>query len=118
MSTAYSLKNFDLFELSKKLVLAAYKLTGALPPEEKTNLTQYVRHAALSAHISVAQGAFLKKRKRRKKFMREARNSLIVIDAAVDVLIETGLVQAEAATEVQQLSSTCYGLLLRLKKEN
>lgn len=118
MTGTYSIKNFDLFELSKKLVLAAYALTGNLPPEEKTSLTQYIRQAALSTHLSVAQSAFLKKNKRRRKFSREAMNALIVIDAAVDVLIETGLAKAEATNEVQQLSSTCYGLLSRLKKEN
>ena len=118
MQTTYSLKSFDIFELSKKLVLACYALTSHLPAEEKTNLTQYIRNAALSTHISVAQGAFLKKKKARKKFLQEAKNALVVIDAAVDVLIETGLAKTEATTDVQQLSSTCYQLLERLKKEN
>ena len=118
MQTTYSLKSFDIFELSKKLVLSCYSLTGTLPAEEKTALTQYIRNAALSAHISVAQGAFLKKKKRRKRFLQDAKNSLVVIDAAVDVLIETGLAKAETTTEVQQLSSTCYQLLQRLRKEN
>ncbi|HVF98110.1 MAG TPA: four helix bundle protein [Flavisolibacter sp.] len=112
-----SLKSFDIFELSKKLVVACYALTANLPPEEKTALTQYIRSAALSAHLSIAQGAFLKKKKRRKSFFRSAKNSLVVIDAAVDVLIETGLAQAEATNDVQQHSSTCYSLLSRLKKE-
>ena len=117
MST-YSLKSFDIFELSKKLVVACYALTANLPPEEKTALTQYIRNAALSAHLSVTQGAFLKKKKRRKKFFRRAKNSLVIIDAAVDVLVETGLAKTEATNDVQQLSSTCYGLLQRLKKRN
>jgi len=118
MAGTYSLKSFDIFELSKKLVLACYTLTGGLPPEEKTALTQYIRHAALSAHISVAQGASLKKKKARKKFLQDAKNALLIIDAAVDVLVETGLVKAEETNEVQQLSSTCYQLFGRLKKEN
>lgn len=117
MPVTYSLKSFDSFELSKKLVIACYALTANLPPEEKTNLTQYIRHAALSAHVSIAQGVFLKKKKARKKFLREAKNSLVIIDAAVDVLIETGFAKADDTTEVQQLSSTCYGLLDRLKKD-
>ncbi|WP_172623154.1 four helix bundle protein [Flavisolibacter ginsenosidimutans] len=118
MQGTYSLKSFDIFELSKKLVLACYALTGTLPSEEKTALTQYIRHAALSAHISIAQGAFLKKKKARKKFLQDAKNALLIIDAAVDVLVEAGLVKAEETNEVQQLSSTCYQLLGRLKKEN
>jgi four helix bundle protein len=118
MAGTYSLKSFDIFELSKKLVLACYSLTGVLPAEEKTNLTQYIRNASLSAHISIAQGAFLKKKKARRKFLKEAKNALIIIDAAVDVLIEVGFVKAETTNDVQQLSSTCYGLIDRLKTEN
>lgn len=118
MQSTYSLKSFDVFDLSKKLVLACYALTGNLPADEKTNLTQYIRHAALSAHVSIAQGAFLKKAKARKIYIRDAMNALIVIDAAVDVLVETGLTKAEATNEVQQLSSVCYQLLVRLKKDN
>lgn len=117
MQGTYSSKGFDIFELSKKLVLACYSLTGRLPAEEKTNLTQYIRNAALSAHINMTQGAFLKKKKLRKKFFSSAKNSLVVIDAAVDVLIEVGFAKPEETTEVQQLSSTCYQLLDRLKKD-
>jgi four helix bundle protein len=117
MSGTYSFKSFDIFELSKKLVLACYSLTANLPSEEKTNLTQYIRNAALSAHINITQGAFLKKKKAKKKFMAGAKNSLVIIDAAVDVLVEVGLVKEEDTNEVAQLSSTCYQLLDRLKKE-
>src|SRR5215204_3164268 len=117
MSGTYSLKSFDIFELSKKLVVACYALTGNLPKEEQTNLTQYIRNAALSAHISITQGSFRKKKKEKKRYLKEAKNSLIIIDAAVDVLVEVGLVKEPDTNEVMQLSSTCYQLLERLKKE-
>jgi four helix bundle protein len=117
MSGTYSLKSFDIFELSKKLVIACYALTSNLPTEEKTNLVQYLRNAALSVHINITQGAFLKKKKARKGFMKAAKNSLVVIDAAVDVLIEVGFVKEADTNEVIQLSSACYQLIDRLKKE-
>ena len=117
MGGTYSLKSFDIFELSKKLVIACYTLTSNLPPEEKTNLTQYIRNAALSAHINITQGAFLKKKKAKKKLMMATKNSLIIIDAAVDVLVEVGLIKEDQTNEVMQLSSTCYQLIDRLKKE-
>ena len=117
MSDTYSFKGFDIFEFSKKLVIACYALTATLPAEEKTNLTQYIRNAALSAHLSITHGAFLKKKKARKKYIRSAKNSLVIIDAAIDVLIEVKLIREQDTTEVMQLSSTCYQLLDRLQKE-
>ena len=112
-----SLKNFDIFDLSKKLVVACYSLTASLPPGERTNLTQCIRNAALSAHLKILQCTFLKKKKGKKKLIRDAKNSLVVIDAAVDVLIEVKLVSDPQTAEVMQLSSTFYQLLDRLKKE-
>lgn len=97
--------------------MACYTLTAALPKEEKTNLTQYIRNAALTAHINIVQGAFLKKKKAKERFLTGAQHSLVVIDAAVDVLIEVGLATEEDTTEVIALSSQCYELLDRLKKE-
>jgi four helix bundle protein len=117
MSGTYSLKSFDIFALSKKLVIACYALTEGLPKEEKTALTQYIRNSALTAHLNITQGAFLKKKKAKKKFLQAAQNSLVVIDAALDVLVEVGLVKEEETTEVVELSSACYQLLDRLKKE-
>ena len=117
MSGTYSIKGFDIFELSKKLVIACYALTGNLPAEEKTNLTKYIRHAALSVHINLTQGSFSKKKKAKRKGVTEAKNSLVIIDAAVDVLVEVGLVKPQETNEVMQLSSTIYQLLDRLKKQ-
>jgi len=117
MSETYSLNGFDIFALSKKLVVACYTLTANLPKEEKTNLTQYIRNAALAAHINIVQGAFLKRKKAKERFLTGAQHSLVVIDAAVDVLIEVGLAKEEDTIEVIELSSQCYELLDRLKKE-
>lgn len=117
MGGTYSLKSFDIFSLSKKLVVACYSLTNSLPPEEKTSLSQYIRNAALSTHINITEGAFLKKRKAKKKRMMAAKNSLVILDAAVDVLVEVGLVKEEETNEVMQLSSTCYQFIDRLEKE-
>lgn len=117
MSRTSTFKPFDILDLSKKLVVAAYALTANLPAEEKTNLTLYLRNAALKVHINCVEGAFLKRKKKKKKSVREAKNSLVIIDTVVDVLIELSLVKEEATTELMQLSSTCYQLLGRLKKD-
>ncbi|MDQ6608407.1 MAG: four helix bundle protein [Bacteroidota bacterium] len=110
------LKPFDILELSKKLVVACYSLTSSLPPEEITNLTLYIRNGALTVHINSVQATFAKKKKARKKFIKVSKNSLVIIDASIEALLEVGLVKEEATTEVMQLSSVCYQQLDRLKR--
>lgn len=107
-------KGLEVYNLSKKLVVACYELTHELPPEEKTNFAKYIRTAALSLHVNVAQGAFLKSKKR-KKFIKAAQNALIIIDAATEILVEVNMATQEQIDVVTTLSSSCYQLLDELE---
>lgn len=104
-STGY--KSLELYNLSKKLVIACYELTHELPCEEKANFTRYIRTAALNLHVNIAQGVFLKPRKR-KKFIRNAKNALIIIDAATEILVELRFATQEQIDVITALSSSCY----------
>lgn len=103
-------KSLEVYNLSKKLVIACYELTHELPAEEKTNFTRYIRTAALNLHVNVAQGVFLKSKKR-KKFTRNAKNALIIIDAATEILVELNFATQEQTDVVISLSSSCYQML-------
>jgi hypothetical protein len=58
----------------------------------------------------VAQGIFLKPKKR-KKFIRNAKNALIVIDAATEILVELRFATQEEVDVITSLSSSLYQLL-------
>ncbi|HWI92011.1 MAG TPA: four helix bundle protein [Flavisolibacter sp.] len=100
-------KNLEVYNLSKRLVIACYELTHELPSEEKTNFTRYIRTAALSLHVNIAQGVFLKSKKR-KKFVRAAKNALIIIDAATEILVELNFATQDQIDVITSLSSSCY----------
>lgn len=117
MPGQHAYKSLDVYDLSKKLVVACYALTHDLPAEEKTSLSHFIKTAALSAYVNITQGAFLKNKKQKKKFIRKAQTALVVIDAATEVLVEVHLATEKQATEVVQLSSSCYQLLNDLKKD-
>lgn len=106
-------KGLEVYNLSKKLVVACYELTHELPVEEKTNFTRYIRRAALNLHVNIAQGAFLKSKKR-KKFIRAAKNELVIIDAATEILVELKMATQEQVDVLTTLSSSCYQLLNQL----
>lgn len=107
-----------LFTSSRKLVLSCYALTQDLPAEEKANLVFYIRNAALTAHLSVSQGMFSKKGKAKRKLLLQAKNAYIVIDAAVEILVELQLVPEAQTTEVLDLVSDCYSQTESLLKQN
>jgi four helix bundle protein len=107
MPKATGYKSLEVYNLSKKLVIACYELTHELLNEEKTNFSRYIRTAGLSLHVNVAQGVFLKSKKR-KKFIRNAKNALIVIDAATEILVELRFATQEEVDVITSLSSSLY----------
>lgn len=114
MPKLHAYKSLELYNLSKKLTVACYSLTHDLPAEEKTNLTSYLRNAALTIHLQVTQGAFLRSKKKKKKHIKSAENALIIIDALMEILVEVGFIKEEQTNEIISLSSTCYRLLEEL----
>ncbi|HEU4469732.1 MAG TPA: four helix bundle protein [Flavisolibacter sp.] len=104
------LKNLELYDLSKKLVISCYALTHDLPESERTNFTRYIRSAALQAHLSIARKGFGKSKKR-KKPLAKALQALVVIDAAIEILVELGMSTAEEVKATTDLSAACRQLL-------
>jgi hypothetical protein len=118
MNVPVSHKRLDIYLSSKKLVLACYSLAQNLPPEEKANLSFYLRNAALKAHLALSQGVFLKKTKARQRLLLQAKTAFIIIDAVMDVLVDVGFAKDEETAEITELSSTCYQQVVDLLKES
>jgi four helix bundle protein len=63
-------------------------VTKAFPADERFNMVQQVRRAALSVVLNIAEGCLRKSETERKRFFEISRGSLIEIDAAFDVANE------------------------------
>jgi four helix bundle protein len=53
-----------------------------LPPEEKFNMVQQIRRAALSVKLNLAEGSTRRSEAERKRYLEIARGSVVEIDAA------------------------------------
>ncbi|MBC8173754.1 MAG: four helix bundle protein [Chitinophagales bacterium] len=79
-----------VYSATKLFSLECYKLTKSLPSEEKFNLIQQIRRAAMSVHLKTAEGASRKSEAERKRFYEIAGSSAIEIDAALDIAESLG----------------------------
>lgn len=62
-------KNLDVYKASRELLKESYFITKSLPPEEKFNLIQQIRRAALSVKLNIAEGASRKSVARKKTIL-------------------------------------------------
>jgi four helix bundle protein len=95
--------HLDVYKYSYALTLEAYRATKLLPVDEKFNLVNQIRRAALSVHLNIAEGSSRKSTLERKRYYEIARCSLIEVDTAIGVafgLEYVSLIQLEKLDEV------------------
>ena len=78
-------QKLDVFKTTQLFALEVYKLTKLLPPEEKFNMVQQLRRAALSVYLNIAEGCSRKSLPERKRFFEISRSSAAEIDAVLDI---------------------------------
>jgi four helix bundle protein len=86
-------QNLNVYTSSKKFVIECYKLAGQLPESEKFGMISQIRRAALSVHLNIAEGASRKSEIERKRYFEVSRGSIVEIDAAMDIALESGYLE-------------------------
>jgi four helix bundle protein len=85
----------DVFVTGKELVLSCYKISKLLPQEERFNMIQQLRRAALSIQLNIAEGSSRKSAIERRRFYEISRGSLIEVDTIFDVAVTLGYLKKE-----------------------
>lgn len=91
-----------------------YRITLLLPPEEKFNLVQQIRRAALSVKLNSAEGASGRSATERKRFWEISRGSVIEIDAAAEAIVDLDYADEMELSELESLLNSCFALLTKM----
>ena len=89
----------DIFKITKELVLSCYSKSKLLPLEEKFNMVQQLRRAALSIHLNIAEGCSRKSVIERRRFFEVSRGSAIEVDTIFDISIDLNYIKKEELTD-------------------
>jgi len=104
-------QKLDVFIVAKSFALECYRFTKSLLAEEKFNMVQQVRRAALSVYLNIAEGCSRKSVAERKRFFEISRGSIIEIDAILDLSAELNYSKKENLQqlgELTQRTSACF----------
>ena len=89
----------DVFKTTKLLVLSCYSKSKLLPLDEKFNMVQQLRRAALSVHLNIAEGCSRKSSIERRRFFEVSRGSAIEVDTIFDISIDLNYIKKEELEE-------------------
>ena len=86
----------DVFKTTKLLVLSCYSKSKLLPLDEKFNMVQQLRRAALSVHLNIAEGCSRKSSIERRRFFEVSRGSAIEVDTIFDISIDLNYIKKKS----------------------
>jgi four helix bundle protein len=78
-------KKLDVWKLSMDLVVHVYEATEKFPREERFNLTDQIRRAAVSIPCNIAEGAARQTRKEFANYLHMAQGSLSELDTLLEL---------------------------------
>jgi|SRR5688572_5495611 len=107
-------KNLDVYKASRELLKESYQITKKLPPDERFNLVQQIRRAALSVKLNIAEGASRKSERERKRFYEIARGSVIEIDAAAEAILDLGYLHLDSMQNLGVWLNKCFSMLSKM----
>ena len=101
----------NVYESSQALIVECYKVTKLLPSDEKFNMVQQIRRAALSVNLNSAEGCSRKSQQERNRFFEIGRGSVIEIDAAIGIAVKLSYVSADQLQIIGELIITNFKLI-------
>lgn len=107
-------KTLDVYQAIRELVKEVYRISLLLPPEEKFNMTQQIRRAALSVKLNLAEGSTRKSPAERKRYLEISRGSLVEIDAALETAIDLNYYKKEQLDVTSNLLNKSFAMLSRM----
>ena len=104
-------KSLHVYAASRELVNEVYRVSNLLPADEKFNMVQQLRRAALSVKLNLAEGATRHSVQERKRYVEIARGSVVEIDAALETAVDLNYLKLEELNKMSELLNKCFAML-------
>jgi four helix bundle protein len=98
----------------RDLVKEVYMVSLRLPAEEKFNMVQQIRRAALSVKLNLAEGASRKSALERARYLEIARGTVVEIDAVLETAVDLQYFSVEDLNAVGALLKRNFAMLSRM----
>ena len=107
-------KSLSVYLAVTDLVKEVYKLSVLLPSDEKFNMVQQIRRAALSVKLNLAEGCTRRSPVERKRYLVVARGSVVEIEAVLEVAVDLNYIKKESLEIIGELLNKCFAMLSKM----
>jgi four helix bundle protein len=103
-----------VFAAAQEFSVECYKIIKFFPHEERFNMVQQIRRAALSVVLNIAEGASRRSLAERKRFFEIARSSVVEVDAALDIAFRLGYFKNIDTEALDEQMNKTFSMLTKL----
>jgi four helix bundle protein len=107
-------KSLETYKAVRELTKDVYRISMQLPSEEKFNMVQQIRRAALSVKLNLAEGSTRKSDIERRRYLEIARGSVVEIDAALETAVDLNYYSIEELEFTGELLNKCFAMLSKM----
>lgn len=107
-------KDLEVYKTARELVKEICHVSLKSPAEEKFNMIQQIRRAALPVKLNLAEGASRKSSLERSRYLEIARGSIIEIDAALETAVDLHYLVADGLNKTGILLNRCFAMLSKM----
>ena len=107
-------KELQVYKLASDLIINCYKISGALPSDERFNLIQQLKRASISVKLNIAEGSSRRSLVERKRFYEIARGSLIEIDTILEVGCQLNYIKKQDLTDLGNNLNGCFAMISKM----
>jgi four helix bundle protein len=107
-------KSLEIYKAARELTKNIYRISMLLPPDEKFNMIQQIRRAALSVKLNLAEGSTRKSDIERRRYFEIARGSVVEIDAALETAVDLNYYAIEDLNYTGELLNKCFAMLSKM----
>ena len=107
-------KSLSVYLAVRELTKEVYKISMRLPTEERFNMVQQIRRAALSVKLNLAEGSSRKSEAERKRYYEISRGSVVEIDAALETAVDLEYYKIEELKTAGELLNKCFAMLSKM----
>lgn len=111
MFLALKHKSLHVYAAVRELTKEVYIISNLLPAEEKFNLVQQLRRAALSVKLNLAEGSTRRSETERNRYIEISRGSVVEIDAALETAVDLNYFTLEQLEKTGELVNKCFAML-------
>lgn len=107
-------ESLKVYHAVRVLTKEIYEVSMQLPTQEKFNMVQQIRRAALSVKLNLAEGCTRRSIVERKRYLEISRGSVVEIDAVLETAVDMNYLTQPNLQKIGESLNKCFAMLSKM----